>query len=61
MLFEAGNVQSLEDAILNVVDSYSSYVKKAQTARKRIRREYSFNHVTDQIEKLYYQMSGKVD
>ena len=59
MLFEAGNVHSLEDAILNVFDNYSSYVKKAQTARKRIRREYSFNHVTNQIEKLYYRMAGK--
>ncbi|MCG3225740.1 MAG: glycosyltransferase family 4 protein [Candidatus Heimdallarchaeota archaeon] len=59
MLFEAGNAQSLEDAILNVIDNYSSYVKKAQTARKRIRKEYSFNHVTDQIEQLYYRMIGK--
>ena len=60
MLFEAGNIQSVEEAIINVIDNYTYYVKKAKTARKRIRKEYSFDYITDQTEQLYYKMSGKV-
>jgi glycosyltransferase involved in cell wall biosynthesis len=60
-IFDAGNVQSVERAIKKVVDDYPSYVKKAQKARKRIRKEYSFNYVTDQTEKLYYKMAGMND
>jgi len=60
-IFEAGDVQSVENAIMNVFDNYSSFVNKAQTARMRIRKEHSFSYVTDQTEKLYYKMAGKAN
>ncbi|MFW9851913.1 MAG: glycosyltransferase family 4 protein [Candidatus Thorarchaeota archaeon] len=59
ILFEVGNPKSLEIAITNMMENYSVYVKKAQKARKRIRKEFSFQHVTNQIERIYYKLSNK--
>ena len=59
ILFEVGNVKSLENAIINLVENYSGFVTKAQRARKRVRKEFSFQNVTNQIEQLYYNLSKK--
>lgn len=56
ILFEVGNSKSLEAALLNMVEDYSVFVNKAKRARKRIRNEFSFQNVTNQIEKLYYKL-----
>jgi glycosyltransferase involved in cell wall biosynthesis len=59
ILFEVGNTKSLETAIISMIENYSVYVNKAQKARKRIRGEFSFQNVTNQIEQLYYKLSTK--
>jgi len=58
-LFEAGNEHSLETTILDMVENYQSYVSKAQKARRRIRKEFSFQSITDQIEQLYLDLAKK--
>lgn len=57
-LFEAGNVESLEQSILKVVSEYDNYVSIAKQARKKIRSNFSFESVTNQIEKIYYQIAN---
>ncbi|MHA1347227.1 MAG: glycosyltransferase family 4 protein [Candidatus Heimdallarchaeaceae archaeon] len=58
-LFEVGNTTSLEKTIIDSVDNYDNCVKKALKARKRIRADFSFLSVTNQIEKLFYKLANK--
>ncbi len=58
-IFEAGNIEALERSILKVVSDYDNYVNIAQKARKKIRSEFSFESVTNQIEQLFYDMINK--
>jgi glycosyltransferase involved in cell wall biosynthesis len=58
-LFEAGDEHSLEKTILDMVENYQYSINKAKTARKRIRKEFSFQEVTDQIEQLYLDLANK--
>ncbi|MCK5305328.1 MAG: hypothetical protein KAJ72_08755, partial [Candidatus Heimdallarchaeota archaeon] len=58
-LFEVGNILSLEKTIIDCVDSYDLCIKKALKAKKRIRNEFSFQSVTNQIEKLFYKLANK--
>jgi glycosyltransferase involved in cell wall biosynthesis len=58
-LFEVGNTLSLEKTIIDCVDSYDLCINKASKAKKRIRNEFSFLSVTNQIEKLFYKLANK--
>ncbi|MBY9000418.1 MAG: glycosyltransferase family 4 protein [Candidatus Heimdallarchaeota archaeon] len=58
-LFEVGNTVSLEKAINDSVDNYDSCIKKAVEARKRIRADFSFLSVTNQLERLFYKLANK--
>ena len=58
-LFEVGNTLLLEKTIIDCVDSYDLCINKALKAKKRIRSEFSFLSVTNQIEKLFYKLANK--
>ena len=58
-LFDVGKSESLEKAILTVMKDYEYKVSIALKARKKIRSEFSFQSVTDQIEQIYYDLANR--
>jgi len=58
-LFKAGNEEELEQKLIESIEHYDDFVKLAQKARPRIRKEFSFAKVTDRIEQLYYKLALK--
>ncbi|MCE7737980.1 MAG: glycosyltransferase family 4 protein [Candidatus Heimdallarchaeota archaeon] len=56
ILFEAGNENQLEEIILNAAKNYNELVDTARKARSKIRKDFAFKNVTNQIEDLYYKL-----
>jgi glycosyltransferase involved in cell wall biosynthesis len=56
ILFEAGNEELLVDVILDASKNYTKLVDSARKARKKIRTDFAFGNVTNQIESLYYKL-----
>jgi glycosyltransferase involved in cell wall biosynthesis len=56
ILFKAGNEKQLEEIILNAVKNYDELVDTARKARSKIRKDFAFKTVTNQIEDLYYKL-----
>lgn len=56
VMFEAGNENHLEEIILNAAINYDELVDTARKARSKIRKDFAFKNVTNQIEDLYYKL-----
>ncbi len=56
ILFEAGDEDQLEEIILNAAKNYDELVDTARKARSKIRKDFAFRNVTNQIEDLYYKL-----
>lgn len=58
-MFEAGNEKELENTLLEIMGKYGDLFSVAKLARQKIRRDFSFSTITDQIEKLYYKLASR--
>ena len=58
LLFKAGDEKQLELLIYEAIENYSVLVKNAQRVRPKIRKEFSFETIVDNIEHIYYKLAS---
>jgi glycosyltransferase involved in cell wall biosynthesis len=58
LLFEKSNINSLSDALQFSLDNREKHIQLAETGKKRILREYSWETITDQYIELFNKAVG---